>query len=617
MSRLVVQKSLVAEYVRKDLPGLLASPRISVLLALGSFLFILLYVFVLSPYENFLYNDMLDFWRRALSRLTEDPYHETQFLAWPPGYHIFIAEVLRLLRALGIANFFHFEIFLSINIAVYALSVFALHRMAIKWFNGDGRLSLAAALLYGFGFPAWYFNAFLLSDNLAAPLVVIACSLIYLKGGIRYLIIAALLLAFASFVRPSVAPYGLAFVLMMLAVHRISIKFIIRAGLFSVVFFAMVFLGMAEISRISKGKVSGLSANGGLDFFIANSRLYRIDLNYDGWHNFIVVPALSWKPENGFYKTQVPYYQQDYYYRLGWEFVKRNPERLVTNIEHVKNLFFASMLPSRADAPGFTFFRPVWDWLKFFCLLTAFFLIWFWRDFAAHEKKLATFMLSTIGITFIVSYVYTGEPRYTYSVMFVFYLLALKVLQLVLTRRKRAQYALPRVAVLLVGLWLSSKALAFIVTPSYPDHIHASVAGETNRDQLDRLYFPHAKARALTSIDRSMKLRSAGELKFATDLHLAGEARNIKLDIQSSWPITVKVDERVYFHTTTSNFFRETAAMVPLTPGKHRVEVTVSYWPGDGGLAVSYNYMEKDGWVYRDFMGVDKGPISFSLPKEQ
>lgn len=622
MSRLAVQKSLVAEYVRENLPALLASPRISFLLALGSFLFILLYVFVLSPYENFLYNDMLDFWRRALSRLTEDPFQETQFLAWPPGYHIFIAEVLRLLRALGIEYPFYFEIFLGINIAVYALSVFALHRMAIKWFNGDARLSLAAALLYGFGFPAWFFNAFLLSDNLAAPLVVIACSLVYLKSGFRYLVIAALLLAFASFVRPSVAPYGLAFVLMMLAVHRISIKFIIRAGVFSVVFFAAVFLGMAEISRISKGKVSGLSANGGLDFFIANSRIHRIDLNYDGWHNFVIVPALSWKPENGFYKTEVPYYQQDHYYRLGWEFIKRNPERLVKNIEHVKDLFFASMLPSRTDAPGFTLFRPVWDWLKFFCFLTAFFLIWFWRDFAPHEKKLATFMLSVIGITFIVSYVYTGEPRYTYSVMFVFYLLALKVLQLVLTRRERARYALPRVAILLVGLWLSGKVLAFMVTPSYPDHIHARFAGQTSRDssqpfQLDRLYFPHVKKRALTSADKNMKLRSAGELKFATDLHLAGEARNIKLDIQSAWPIIIKVDDRIYFRATAPDFFRETVAVVPLTPGKHRVEITVNYRPGEGGLAVSYNYMENDGWVYRDFMGVDKGPISFSLPKEQ
>lgn len=620
MSRLVVQQSLMAQYVRKNLPALLVSSRFSFLLALGSLLFVFLYVFALSPYENFLYNDMLDFWRRALSRLTEDPYRETQFLAWPPGYHIVIAEVLRLLQALGIEDPFHFEIFLGINIVVYAVSVFAFHRMAIKWFNGDARLSLAAALLYGFGFPAWYFNAFLLSDNLSTPLVVIACSLVYLKSEIRYLIIAALLLAFASFVRPSVAPYGLAFVLMMLAVHRISVKFIVRAGVFSVVFFAAVFLGMAEISRISKGKVSGLSANGGLDFFIANSRIHRIDLNYSGWHNFVIVPALSWKPENGFYKTTVPYYQQDYYYNLGWEFIKRNPERLIKNIGHVKDLFFASMLPSRTDAPGFTFFRPVWDVFKFICFLTAFFFIWFWRDLSTHEKKLATFMLSVIGITFIVSYVYTGEPRYTYSVMFVFYLLALKVLQFFLTKGERARYALPRVAVLLLGLWLSGKALAYIATPSYPDHLEAQFTGESEnsnqRVQLERLYFPHVKKRALTSIDKSMKLRSPGELTFATDLHLAGEARNIKLDIQSSWPITIKVDERVYFRTGTPNFFHETPAIIPLLPGKHRVEITVNYRPGEGGLAVSYNYMEKDGWIYRDFMGVDKGPISFSLPKE-
>lgn len=607
-------------FSQKDWWTASVSIRSSSFLALGSFIFILLYVFVFSPYENFLYNDMLGYWRRALERMEGESFRESQFLAWAPGYHIFIAEILRIFLNLGLTNLIRYEIFMGLNIVAYAVSVFALHRIAIKFFNGDARFSLGATLLYGFGFPAWYFNAFLLADNLASPLLVIALALVYLKSELRYLIIAAALFAFASFIRPSVAPYGLAFVIAMFAVHRFSAKFFIHAGVFSAVFFALVFLGMAEVSRISKGKVDGLSANGGLDFFIANSRIYRIDLNYDGWHNFVVVPALSWKPEHGFYKSRVPYYRQDYYYDLGWEYIKRNPERLVLNLEHVEHLFFASMLPSRSDAPGFSFFRPIWDVLKLACFLVAFFYVWLWRDLSVHEKKLVAFMVSTIAITFLVSYLYTGEPRYTYSIIFVFYLLALKVLQFALTQRARIQHALPRVAILLAALWFSGKALAFMVTPSYPNHLQASFSGQSNEHsgqpfQLESLYFPHTEGKALVSTDKNMKLYSAGDLRFVTDLHLSGAERNIKLDVHSSWPITIKINDQIHFRTMSPNFFAETPAFIQLSPGKHRVEVLVDYMPHEGGLSVTYNYIDDDGWVYRDFLGIDQGPISFTLPE--
>lgn len=622
MPRLLAHKGFVDQVLQRDLLSLTVSIRFSLVLAVCSFVFVLLYVFVLAPYENFLYNDMQGFWQRALERLNGETFRETQFLAWPPWYHIFIAEVLRVFKTLGLDQLIRFEVFLGLNIFVFAISVCAFHRIALKWFDGDARLSLIAALLYGFGFPAWYFNAFLLSDNLSAPLLVIAVALIYLKTDMRSLVAAAVLFAFASVIRPSVAPYGLAFVIALFAIHRVSYKFILRAGVFSAVFFALVFLAMAEVSRISKGKVSGLSANGGLDFFIANSRIYRIDLNYDGWHNFVVVPALSWKPEQGFFRSRVPYYNQDYYYNLGWQYIKHNPSRIVKNIEHVKHLFFAAMLPSRSDAPGFTLFRPVWDVLKFIGFLSAFFFIWLWRDFSLHQKKLAAFMLSTIGITFVVSYLFTGEPRYTYSIMFIFYLIALKVVQFILIKRDRIQHALPRVAALLAGLWLSGKVLAFVVSPSYPSHLQATFSGESNampgkNVYLEQLFFPYAEPRALVSADKHLKMYSHGELVLATDLLVEGSTRDLKFDIHSAWPIRIKVDGQDYVYLDQPNFFRETPALLQLEPGKHHIEVIVNYFPIEGGLSLSYSYIDETGWIHRQFLGVDDGPISFSLPESE
>src|SRR5690606_18123585 len=84
----------------KNVLALTLSLRFSVVLALASFALVLLYVFVLAPYENFMYNDMNDFWKRALTHLNGNPSIEPQFLAWPPWYHILIAQALALFQAL-------------------------------------------------------------------------------------------------------------------------------------------------------------------------------------------------------------------------------------------------------------------------------------------------------------------------------------------------------------------------------------------------------------------------------------------------------------------------------------------------------------------------------------
>src|SRR5690349_22765532 len=57
---------------------------------------------------------------------------------------------------------------ISINMVAFAASVYALHRLAVQWFERP-EFVLATVLLYAFGFPAWYFNAFLLSGNLGIP----------------------------------------------------------------------------------------------------------------------------------------------------------------------------------------------------------------------------------------------------------------------------------------------------------------------------------------------------------------------------------------------------------------------------------------------------------------
>jgi hypothetical protein len=589
-------------------------------LAVLSCLCLLGYVFYLTPYEFFLYNDMLGYWNRAMERLNGQSFRETQFMAWPPIYHIYLAEFFRVCRWLGMQSLIRFETVLVINILLFAVSVYAVHRIAVRWFDQSGVWATVTALFYGLGFPAWYFNAFLLSDNFSAPLLVIAVALVYCRQSWWGLIAAAAIFAIAAAARPSIAPYGLAFVIPLLVRHGFRWELFARAAVFSGVFFLLVFTAMAEVSRISNGKVKGLSANGGLDFFIANARHYRIDVAYEGWHNFVIVPALSWKPEQGSFYSSVPYYQQDFYFRFGWEHLRHDPARLVKNFEHVKHLFFADMLPSRYDAPGFKLFRPLWDMFKFVLFVSLLLYLWLWSRLSEQQKYLASLMLSLIGVTMVVSYLFTGEPRYTYSIMFVFYLLGFNALRLLWQQGRSATRILPQFAALLVGLWLSGKALAYWVDPPGEPHVQAVLldAADPTKNtaaQLPSLYFPFSKKLPLLSEHGEMKLQRPGTLVFKTQLHLEQPIERIGWEVFSNWPVKIRLDGKIILETVGTDYFREKTATTPITPGTYQVEVEAPYRPGENGLTVNYVIFDEKQWMYRQKLGEDKSPVRFSLPE--
>lgn len=595
-----------------------------VCVALASLAAIAVYVFVLSPYHNFIYNDMQAYWMRTMERLNGETFRETQFIAWPPGYHILLAEFFRVCRWLGLESWVRPETALTINILAFAGSVYAFQRIAVRWFRRP-KLMLAALLLYGFGFPAFYFHAFLLADNPAASLLVIAIAAVVCGRDWRGLVIAAVLFALATIMRPSIGPYGLSFVIFYFIRWKFSYQFIARAAVFSAVFFTLVAGMAAEVSRISGGKVQGISISGGLDFFIANSRYYRIDLNYDGWHNFVVVPALSWQPEHGRFYSQTPYYRQGYYYKLGWEFIKHNPVRLLENFEHVRDLFFADMLPSRYDAPGFALLRPLWDWFKFGMFLALGLYIWLWRALEPEHRPLFGLLTSAIGLTLLVSYLFTGEPRYTYSIIFMFYLLFFKLVEYFRLDWPRWKESLAPFTVMLAlgtGVALAAPAL---LDMGHPPTVQVDVmplqpqAKPAQHYTVGRVLFPYSEEPVLQHVSHDQPpLTQAAKIRMRTNLTVTGSTPlNFWFDICSRWPYRILIDGKPWSPDNNPlNYFQEANVSAYLNPGEHSVEVIVAYMPAPhGGFAISYNYFDNKNWRHRKTLGIDSERIHFSLPE--
>jgi hypothetical protein len=556
-----------------------------------------------------------------MTRLDENPFEDAQFVAWPPLYHIFLAELFRALRWLGLGEWVRLETALTINITAFAVSVYALQRLAVQWFVRS-ELIFVTVMLYALGFPALYFNSFLLSGNLGMPLMICAFALIAHKQAWWAVTTGALLFALATIVRPSFGAYGLAFVLYYLVRYGMNWKFIGRAAVFSAVFFAAVLLGSLEVARISGGKVFGLSANAGLDFFITMSKYHRVELNYDGWHFFIIAPSLSWEPEYGTFYTNVPFYEQGYYFSRGWEFLKRYPMRLFRSFEHMGHLFFADMLPSRADAPGFNFWRPVWDWFKFGMFLTFGLYVWMWRRLGERKPEFVM-MISVVLLTLLVSAIFTGEPRYTYSILFIFYLLFFKLVELYWKdRRGWLRPTLIYVGILIAVTMLVAGVNVVRRWDLGPRSTMASMQPNNTSPPVEinmrRVLFPHGqdKVGLFHITEKYPPLEQAAPVRINTRMELLGEDPMLmEFEFYSSWRFRLYIDEREALVSENMDYFLPATTLLQLEPGVHDIEIMIDYQPMIGGFAASYNYWEPNGWRVRRFLGVSWEKVRFLLPE--
>jgi hypothetical protein len=578
------------------------------------------YVFLCTPYTEFLYSDMAAFWRRAAARLSGEAFSVRQYMAWPPAYHIFLAEFFRLLRNLGLLAEMKLEVAMALNMSAFGVSVYAFHQLAEKWFERRA-WALTATTLYAFGFPSLYFQAFLLSENLACPLLVIATWLFTRREGWSGTVVAALVLGAAVVIRPAFGPFGLAFVAYFLAKYRWSPAFFLRSAIFSLVFFGVVALAVRENMRISQGKLTSLSANAGLDFFIAMSHLHRVDLNHEGYHWFVIVPSLSYRPGLGSYSTTIPFYNQSHYFKLGWIAIQRNPLVLVDNVGHVRNLFFSRMLPSRRDAPGFTFWMPFYDWLKFLAFLSCGFYFWLWRRLG---DRLPVFVLLSGMplITMLLVYLFTGEPRYSYAIIFCFYLLGLKTAEIILPEWQRWGRPAACFAAFLGALALGTQIYQKWNTPGppsvqigvYPPFIPDSQDLPEQQQQLTvtRLRFPYQRHTGLRHAYRKhAPIQTPSRIIAGTQVRGPENGITVHLEIFSQYPIEVWSNEELLQREEQPDFFRPVTLPLYLDSTPRHIRIVCDFAPGPGGLSVQYSVPDEE-LPYRYPWGVSSPWLTFT-----
>jgi hypothetical protein len=275
---------------------------------------------------------------------------------------------------------------------------------------------VAAGLLTALHVPLLLYSGFLLTETIAAFLIVLA-TLGLLRGVERRapgeLLWTGLCLGAAAVVRPNLLPFY-----PLLGLWLWPAMGGLRRALLS---FGLVLLGglpalgasAAHNSRLV-GRPSLLGTNGGLNFYLNFSEVRTIRYR-DQWNDHTITPLPSLMRYRRDERSQVPFYDDGHYYQLGLERIAERPARLW---RAGRNLRDTAGLGKLAYWPGWEELDPFLERASvgFFYAAIAPGLLWLLllagsRHLFRPEHRVRQLLVAWLVTCGLVAWLFLGDPR--------------------------------------------------------------------------------------------------------------------------------------------------------------------------------------------------------------
>jgi hypothetical protein len=416
-----------------------------------------IYVFNFTDYTHYVTSDMQGYWDRGIERFTGDDMNPDQWSANASFFPWVLSLLFQFINVFGLYNYKLVTILLC-NIALSTLGVWFLYKIGMllmkkrKW-----ALGLAAA--YAFSYPLIYFNSFVMAEPFAIPLIIGSIYLLFKYKDGYFIFLSGLLLGLGVALRPSNALLGLPFALyVFLSVRPFSIKSLwksgLRAAVFSLAFFAVMFYLVSENMRISNGELKTLTAHSGYNFFLGCTDAFCITSKYSGITYGFVPSSVANHPELGTIVTSVPIYDYKTFYKMGWDFIKENPQVWVRNLLKYRFLFFDNLFPAAPSSRGFIPLFDIFRYALFYMFLLLGLLYLSFKDKRLEKDKvllfIGIFVISAAGLFF---YTVTHQYFYNfaYTVYILFFVMLFSVSEKWKKNKKLIAYYLAAVLILTAG----------------------------------------------------------------------------------------------------------------------------------------------------------------------
>ena len=365
------------------------------------------------------------YWDRAQLRYDGNIFLTIHWTNTAPFYSYFLTYIFKIISYFNLLKY-KLEIIIILDIVYSTISVYFLYLISTHLFK-DFKFSLLVTFFYAFSYPLIYICSFILSENLAIPTLIISVYLLFTYHKNKTtMFFTGCFLALAVATRPALILMGLSFFFYIAYADKPSCKSTLRGMCFILGLALVLLLVCAENNYISKGVVKSLTGHGGVSFFIEQCKPVRIESTYKG--EFFVIEHPSF---NGFrekageiklFQTDHPFHDQEYFYKLGIECIKKNPYIWFENLKDLEVLLFGPFLPSVINAKGFVFLIKIWSYIIFFMLLS-FGILYRIKEEIKIEFKKILFFLSLIFVIFLTSYFFAADQRYMLPGYFAIYLI--------------------------------------------------------------------------------------------------------------------------------------------------------------------------------------------------
>lgn len=399
------------------------------LILLASFLIKSIYIFTQTTPSDYLFNDMATYWQNAMI-FSEPGIPPFSTLAlFPPFYSFFLSTLLRLTPSTVLITH-GLEIGIVFQLSLSTLSVYALYHLTLQ-VTKNRNASLLVCFLYAFSPLVLYLNALILAENLSTPLLLISCTL-FLKEEktpvkkFFNLAVSGILLGGAVAAKPGFIFLFIAFLIHLLAAPKKSWR--VRALgvlIFSLCLSLAPFFTVLKNYQMSEGKMLGLGANGGLNFFQGACKYYKVTSDSEMGYYWASSPALLSKPGLGEFKTNIPYYNQSHYYKLGLECLTRTPFTWLEKAADMINLYTGPFGPGPSDRKEFTSLLEISRWALMMASSVLILLPWALSSLETPRKHYAEFLIQILFLYLTTIAIFTlPERRYLAAVEPFLYLLA-------------------------------------------------------------------------------------------------------------------------------------------------------------------------------------------------
>lgn len=426
-----------------------------ILLAFG-FLLRVFYIFLFTTPEKYLFSDPGYYDQRAL-QMAKDQYIMFSTY-WPPFFHMFLSIIYRPLVWLGLENW-RIKIDIIIFALLYIVAFWCIYQIAKKLFTKKIALIILAVLI--FWYPFIFFNYLIMSENLFFPLLFLGLYFLIVKP-IKHStgLWLGLFWGFAFLTRPVFA-LAIPLFLLWALYYKINWKFLLAFSTTGIIIIALMmgFNFCYTKNDTAGGTEKSISSNGGVGFAMLWCDAKSIQFDKNGYNFGFGPPAnIDYKDSKRIF-TSVPFSNQKFYYQMGLDCFKKNPERIIKNLSSVWKLFHSHLFPTIGNIAFWENFRIIFKILTDFLFAGALlsFIAITMGLFKVEEPIKKYFLLFALIIFSLLATVYfqnVGEERYLIPYAPLLMILIIPLINFLIERKYIQSYAVALIFASVISLAL-------------------------------------------------------------------------------------------------------------------------------------------------------------------